>query len=390
MEMDASAATAARVLGFLLEQDEPVTRPAVATALGLSRPTVFAAMDHLQSMELVEVVGMDSGRPGRSAALYRVSRAAGLVGAIDIGGSNLRVAVADVHGNILVSRRHATPLGGGAAIVPVVIAMLLEALQEVGPGEHLSAITMSVPGVVDLDGFVVRFASNIDQVAAFDFRTPVERHFGCPVQLDNNVNLAAIGEQWRGAAQGLGTFAVVAVGAGVGAGIVHDGRVVRGAHRAAGEIAYLPLNEAGAPLDPSVHDEGGGIRLMEAARQRGDWADTVPATVEELFQRAEAGEAPAVALFEDECRRIARAVGSVCAVIDPDTVVLTGGVGGNHTFMARVRELVVANVLFTPAIVPSQLGERAALVGATRTAALVRKAALERSLIEAGAGNSLS
>jgi predicted NBD/HSP70 family sugar kinase len=380
--MEASTTTASRVLEHLLEQTQPTTRPVVARALELSRPTVFAAFERLESLGIVEAVGQNTGSPGRSATLYEIARGAGLVGSVDIGGSNVRVAIADVRGQILATRREPTSPGGGASIVPQVISLLRAAHREIDASVRLTAITVSVPGVVDVEGHLVRFAANIDQFVPFDFQTPIEQAFSTLVQLENNVNLAAMGEQWRGAARGLGTFAVVSVGAGVGAGIVHEGQVIKGAHHAAGEIAYLPSHDTPARVDTSAHDEGGGIRLLEAAQAHAGWRRAAPSTVEELFERSATGEEPAVELIEDECRRIALAIASICAVIDPETVVLTGGVGSNRALITRVRELMDAYTLFPPAIVASDLAERASLIGALRMAAADAKSELLRLVNE--------
>lgn len=378
--MDASAATAARVLHWLLEQQSPVSRPAIAQALGLSRPTVFAAVERLESAHLVAAVGVDSGRVGRSASLYAVARTAGLVGAIDIGGSNVRVAVADARGEVLVIDKQPTHRGAPEVILSQASSLLAAALRQVGGKERLSAICMSVPGVVDVDGKTVRFATNLDHPEAVDFATPIQRAFRISVHLENNVNAAAVGELWRGAAQGLGTFAVISIGAGVGAGIVHDGQVVRGAHRAAGEVANLPGEGALRPINPHAHDEAGGIRLLEKAQSAEGWNGALPATVEELFARAEAGEAPAVALVDWECEQVTRIIASVCAVIDPDAVILTGGVGANSTLIQSLRARLQDLALFPPELVESQLGQRASLMGAVRLAADEHREALLRGL----------
>src|SRR5665647_3719120 len=93
--MDAVAArsSAQKVLTFLLGQQQPVTRPEVALACHLSRPTVFTAMERLEDLQLVGEVGQRSGMLGRSASLYELQADAALVAGVDIGGSNLRVAL---------------------------------------------------------------------------------------------------------------------------------------------------------------------------------------------------------------------------------------------------------------------------------------------------------
>src|SRR4051812_1358923 len=115
MSSTGARSSAQQVLSFLLEQDEPVTRPQAALACELSRPTVFAAMGRLVELGLVTDVGQRSGLPGRSASLYEVSAEAGLVVGIDIGGSNLRGALADVRGGGGGEGRRGTAGQGGGA-----------------------------------------------------------------------------------------------------------------------------------------------------------------------------------------------------------------------------------------------------------------------------------
>jgi predicted NBD/HSP70 family sugar kinase len=339
----------------------------VALACRLSRPTVFSAMARLQDQQLVQDVGQRSGTLGRSASLYEVRTDAALVAGVDIGGSNLRVALGDARGRVLAETRAATSASGGHGVAEQA-AELVRFLLEGIPGADLTGAGVSVPGVVGADGSTVHYAWNIGQPEPYDFRTPLVAGLGAPVILDNNVNLAALGEQWQGAARQLGTFAVIAVGAGVGAGIVHEGQLLRGAHGGAGEVAFLPSSRGHRPGLASP-DEAGGLVLLGEAQARAGWhADTPPTSVQELFSRAAAGEGPAVELVEAESQRIAAIAASVCAIVDPETVILTGGVGANTVLVARVRELIEDLAPFPPAVVRSALGERASLVGALAVA----------------------
>lgn len=359
-----------QVLDFLLDQEQPVTRPFVASACGLSRPTIFAAMHQLENRGLVQAVGQQSGSPGRSATLYEVPEDAGALAAVDIGGSNLRVAIADLRGKLVAEQHRPTARPGGHAIVAQAIELVRSTvLSSRMATVPLLKIAVSVPGVVSHDERTVLYASNIDQFEPFDFCTPFGDAFNASVILDNNVNLAAIGERWRGVARDLSTFAVVAVGAGIGAGIVHDGRVMRGAHGAAGEVAFLPPFGRRRKVDPQAHDEAGGLSLLHDARSRPGWTEGPPTTVEDLFSRAAAGEKLAVTLVEEECARIASVIASICAVIDPQTVILTGGVGDNDQLIAQAGRLAEAMIPFPPSVVRSGLGERASLVGAVYLAA---------------------
>jgi predicted NBD/HSP70 family sugar kinase len=374
--MVSHASTVQRVLAHLLEQDRPVTRPEIAAALELSRPTIFTAIERLERDRLLEQVGQLSGKPGRSAALYDVDRTAGLLGAIDIGGSNVRVAVADSRGRLLREDRQATTAGGGGPIVKQVAELLLFTLDAVADHGTLRSVAVSVPGVVGPDDSTVSFATNIDQFAPFDFRAPLAKALGARVTLENNVNLAAMAEQWQGMGRDLRTFAVVSIGAGVGAGIVYEGRILRGAHRAAGEVASV-CSTSGR-LDNAAHDEAGGLSLLEKAGTRHGWPGRPPASVEELFARAAARVEPASTLVEEECQRIAAVTAAVCAVIDPEAIIMTGGVGSNEHLIERVRVLTTELTMFPPSVVRSTLGDRASLLGAVRLASQ----ALKRELVD--------
>src|SRR5256886_7780485 len=104
----------------------------------------------------------------------------------------------------------------------------------------LRRVGVSAPGVIHADGRTLSTAHNLGDDGPFDLLTPLEAAVRAPVVLDNNVNLAALGERWRGHAGEVATFAFLAVGAGIGVGLVHNGEILRGAHGAAGDVAYLP------------------------------------------------------------------------------------------------------------------------------------------------------
>lgn len=358
--------SAQRVLGHLLLQQTPVTRPEIAKACQLSRPTVLAAVERLEQAGLVIAVGQRSGLPGRSASLFEVSPDAGMVAGLDIGGSNLRVALTDARGVLLAEAQAPTTGVGGLEVAQQGVRLVRRLLREPGAdGRRLTAMGVSIPGVVSPDGATVHYAWNVGQPDPFDFHGVLTQALDVPVLLDNNVNLAAVGEQQQGAARDLDTFAVIAVGAGVGAGIVHQGHLLRGAHGGAGEVAFLPTShdyrrpEAGAP------DEAGGVILLRTAQSQDIWdGEEAPRSVEELFLRAAAGQRTAKELVEEESRRISVIAASISAVVDPEAIILTGGVGANEMLVERVTALVGDMSPFATPVLRSGLGARASLVGA--------------------------
>ena len=362
------------VLAVLLD-GAAMTRPELAARTGLSRPTISEVVRRLLAADLVVDAGVRRGRPGRVPTYFRLAPAVGYVVAVDIGGDNLRVAAADIRGRVRFEQRQPNRATGAARVAAQAARMVAAARRsvgdELGPLRHVG---VSAPGAVHADGRTLSAAHNLGDEGPFDLRTPLEEKTGAPVVLDNNVNLAALGERWRGHARGVATFAFLSVGAGIGMGLVHNGELVRGAHGAAGEVAYLPLpgsvppaQRVGRGREP-LAAEAGGYGVLAAVRARRSWPGTRPSTVAELFEQAAAGLPAACEVVEAEARQLGLTVASACAVFDPELVLLGGGVGSNPLLLPVVRETVAAHAPFPPRIETSALGEAASLTGALSVA----------------------
>lgn len=385
----AGPSSAEAVLRHVLAGPGPRTRAEMAAACGLSRPTTFAAVERLEALGLVSAVGQRSGVPGRTAALYDLAPELGVVAGIDIGGTNLRVAVGDLRGRLVVEGRRRTRAEGGAAVARQAADLLAELVASTGSPAPLLSVGVSVPGVVDQRHHLVRYAWNIGQHDPYDLHSALEDLVPAPVRLDNNVNLAAIGEQWQGAARSWDTFVVISVGTGVGAGIVHQRSLLRGASGAAGEVSFMPLRTP-PRVAHAEEDDAGAVALLRAAHRSTDWAGTRPSDVAELFERARAGERAALDLVEDECRRIGELIAGVCALIDPEAVLLAGGLGGNDLLIEGATAVAAGLVPALPPVLRSGLGERASVVGAVAVAVEDgQRAVVDRLLVPAPARAAL-
>ncbi len=245
----------------------PITRPEIAAATDLSKPTVSAAVNRLEQSGLIRATGRRTGQRGRNPVAYMVSKQVGFVVGGDIGGSNLRVAAADLFGEPICDLTQPTTKAGNRALGMQVLEMVTEVIDRAGPvhGRPL-ALAISTPGIIDHStGRVTSLAYNVAPEGGFDPVEVIRDRLEMPVLVENNVNLAAVGEKWFGLARGVSTMVFISVGAGIGMGIVIDDQVVRGAHGAAGEIGYLPL--VGDPFDPR-HRLHGGTRGRD--RRSGD------------------------------------------------------------------------------------------------------------------------
>jgi predicted NBD/HSP70 family sugar kinase len=211
---------------------------------------------------------------------------------------------------------------------------------------------------------VTSLAWHVSATGEFDSLATLGNRFGVPVLVDSHINYAALGEKWRGLAGGVSTFVVISIGAGVGMGIVIEDLLFRGFHGAAGEIGYLPL--ARDPFDAhhrrlgGLEDEIAADGLVAAYREAGGQADS-PA---EVFANSRAGDAVAVAVIETVAQRVGLVIATVCAVIDPELVVLGGRIGGSPDLLPAVRATVGRLLALPTRIETSVLAERAALEGA--------------------------
>jgi predicted NBD/HSP70 family sugar kinase len=364
-------------------REGPITRPEIAARTNLSKPTVSAVVDRLEKADLVHATGERPGRRGRKPMAYVVSDRAGFVVGVDIGGANLRAGATDLYGELVCERQEPTSAGGARAVGRQMLAMVNDVVHAAQTShQRLLALGISTPGVVDQrTRRVTSLAYNVSPDGGFDPLGAIGRRYDVPVLVDNNINLAAVGEKWSGLAQRVSTFAYVSIGAGVGMGVVIDDEVVRGAHGAAGEICYLPIGTD--PFDERHRVHGGLEDEIGAAAIVAAWRDEdgpAPASAEEVFERARAGEPRALRIVDNVARHLGVAIATICTVIDPEMVVLGGGIGSNALLLGPVRAAAAALFPLTVRVETSMLGEKAALQGAIAIA--LREA--RRQLFSAG------
>ena len=363
-------------------REGPITRPEISAAISLSKPTVSAAVSRLEHAGLVRAAGTRPGQRGRKPVAYVVSKRAGFVLGADIGGTNVRVAASDLFGEPICDLKRPTTKDGSRAVGVQILEMISEVIDQAGAshGRPL-ALGMSTPGVIDRNsGRVTSLAYNVTPEGGFDPLAVIRGRFDLPVLVDNNVNLAAVGEKWFGLARGISTLVFIAIGAGIGMGVIIDDELVRGAHGAAGEIGYLPL--VGDPFDPrhrlhgGLEDEVAASGILAAFKSRRGDSDGVASTAHEVFELAGSGDTVARAVVDHVASLLGAAIATVCAILDPELVVLGGGIGASPMLLRPVRGAAAALVPITARIETSLLGDRAALQGAIALALQAARAQL--------------
>lgn len=345
----------------------PVSRSELATASGLSKPTVALALAALEREALVQHAGRRAGARGRTASLYELNREAGFVLALDVGREFVRGAVADLAGAVRARESRRARSASGSARVRELAALGDELLRSAGVRRSAAVLqtVIGTPGVVEPGGQALRLAPNLPGWERPSVVRELRRLLGRAAVLENDVDAAAVAERDRGHGRDVATFAFVSVGTGIGMGLVIDGKLHRGAHGAAGEIAFLPLDGNGS--DRRVRRRRGALEaaassaaIVSAAREAGA---TQLRSARSVFAAAAAGDRAARRVVAGEAEIVAHALASIVAVVDPELVVLGGGIGAADGFAAEVAERLGRLAPVVPDVRPSALGDEAVVDG---------------------------
>lgn len=303
----------------VLEEGGTLSRAQLAKRLNLSPPTVSALVDELLADELLETVGTGDSSGGRRPTLVRYKPEGHFMIGVDLRKDAVTAIWADFSGHILEKyrRRAEEPF---AALEGLLAEILSKHRGEAG---RLAGIGVAVPGTVNILTGEVIFAPEFNW-RNFRLKVPLEERFGVPVQVGNDVDLAALGERWKGAAKGQDNVVLIAVGNGIGAGIVLNGELFRGASFSAGEIGYMVVD----PISLAEREPGFGPFEEAYSLNR------LKCRVAEAYGSADALadflldygnlEEQARALMQDYCRHLAYGVVNVVSILNPETVILTG------------------------------------------------------------------
>ncbi|MFD1148981.1 ROK family transcriptional regulator [Saccharothrix hoggarensis] len=343
----------------------PATRPQIAKDTGLSKPTVGQALVDLEQHGLVRAIGRTTAGPGRSAMVYEPNPAAGHVLGVDIGRQRIRVAVADLAGSVIARVDERNRCRSASALVRTVRELAERTVSDAGLSlADLVVKVVGTPGVPDPRDRTLHHAPNLPGWERPGLLDDLEAELGDGLVVENDANLAAVGERAYGVARDVDVFVCVTVGTGIGMGIVVDGRLFRGAHGAAGEVGYLPYtgqSEEDGRQRGQAESAAAAESVVALGRQHG----LVVKSAREVFAAARSGDERALLAVRDEAERLAFVVASVVAVIDPELVVLGGGIGSNTDLLQEPMEAALRRMTpLVPRIVAGELGDGAVLSGA--------------------------
>jgi glucokinase len=300
--------------------------------------------------------------------------------AVDLGGTHLRCGVVAGDGTILAEQREPTP-----SSLDEIVTAIARGVHVTGRDRDVAPVVgVGAAGMIDFDG-QIRFAPNVPAFRDAPVRERLADALGMRVALDNDANVAALGELAHGAARGCSEVLVITLGTGIGGGIVTRGAVLRGAHGFGAEIGHFQVDPDGPTCacgEPGHWEAlASGTALGVLARDRAEkgqapsvlalaGGDVAAVKGDHVGDAAQAGAADAVAIIEEYARRVAVGLVGLVNILDSELVVVSGGVVElGDVLMRPLREwfsghLEGASHRPDVPIVPAALGEQAGLVGA--------------------------
>jgi predicted NBD/HSP70 family sugar kinase/DNA-binding CsgD family transcriptional regulator len=342
----------------------PISRAEISRRAGISKPTVSLALQSLLEAGLVREATSEPDGPRYGAVFFEPVPEAAVVLGLDVGGRFLRGAICDLRGDVR-ARVDVEIDGSDAGRVLDQIAELRSRLvTATGLDDGLvNGTVVGVPGVVDAERRQIALATSVAGLEGDTFGADLEHRLGLSVVLENDVNLAALGEHWQGVARGVDDFLFLSIGTGMGAGLVLRGELHRGHNGAAGEVDFALVGLA-QDVDPCA----GAVSAYAArlATERGGTTVLAPPyDARDIFAAARAGDGFAREVVDEVARRIALHIVPVAAVTDVSLVVLGGGLGANGDLLLDpVRARLEAWIPYPPRVEVSSLGEAAVLTGA--------------------------
>jgi glucokinase len=357
----------------IIRRESPISRSTIARRLDVSLPTVMRIVDQLVDEGLVQSHGDSEWSGGRRRPLLEFNGDGFVVLGVDLGGTKMYGAISNLCGKIIdeldIGRHGTTGEESYNRLVTLIDTLLASPkLQE----RKVRGIGIGAPGITWHKEGIVKWAFTLNW-QDFPLKDRLSERYGLPIIVDNDVNLAALGELWFGAGQNTQNMILIAIGTGIGAGIIINRALYRGSREASGEIGHMV--PGGEFLGKNYLDFGAlesvasGSGIAERARSvlqsnhhplAGD-----KILAEDVFEAARKGQDWAWKIINEVVDYLAIAIANLTVSFDPDLIVLGGGVARSADLLVEpiLRRIEIA-IPTPPKLVVSKLGLRAAAMGA--------------------------
>jgi predicted NBD/HSP70 family sugar kinase len=349
-----------------IEENGSISRVDIGKLIGLTPPTVSAIVKDLMVRDIVQEIGKGDSSGGKKPILLKINSKAAYMVAVDLGGENgIRVALMDLSYH-MVKEKFGPKIEflNGHKLKEALTVILKDFLQEINIlREKIVGICIGVPGIVDFKSKKIIAAPCLNwEISLEDLDL---REIEIPITIENDVNLMALGEKTKGIAQKINNFVFVGERTGIGAGIIINRKLYKGANNAAGEVGYLLIDPKYAPK--SIRDHGCLEKLvsykviLEKAKEK--MSQNI--RVMEVYKAAAEGDSVALGIVKEALKFLAYGIGNISCVLDPELVIIGGGSSIlPPRFLEEIKINIKGIIPFVPKIEFSKLGEDGVLIGA--------------------------
>jgi glucokinase-like ROK family protein len=378
---DTEGPTRTRLLRLLRDRGA-LSRAELADRLQVPRPRLLTDRDGLLATGLIQVAGPAASGGGRRSTLVELNPTLRFA-AVDLGASSIDVEITDGRLEPVAAATMVSDIRSGPKEILHQVNEMLGKFHTEGAFERLAAVGIGVPGPVSFRDGVPVSPPIMPGWDRYPVRDLIAREHGCPVVVDNDVNIMSIGERYGGVADSVDNLLFVKIGTGIGCGIYLNGEVYRGTDGSAGDIGHIQVDSHGPVC--SCGNVGclealfGGAALARDALAAAK-AGTSPSLAERLSANrtvtakdvadgAAEGDVTCIRLIRDGGRRVGGVLAGLVSFINPSMIVIGGGLAGlGHILLAEIRSVVYRRSLPLATgnlpVVLSELGTRAGVVGA--------------------------
>lgn len=349
-----------------IEKNGPISRADVGKMVGLTPPTISAIVKDLIERDIVQEIGKGDSSGGKKPILLKINAETACMIAVDLGGENgIRVALMDLSYNIIKEKFGPKMESlNGQKLKKSLSFLLKDFIKEINISqEKILGIGIGLPGIIDSKLKKVTGTPYLNWEMSLDDLTLEE--IGIAIALENDVNLMALGEKTKGIAQNINNFVFVGERTGIGAGIIINRKLYKGANNAAGEAGYLfidPRYASRSNRDYGCLEKLSSYKVIVEKMKEKTGKNI---RVIDIFKMAAEGDSVALGIVKEALKFLAYGIGNISCVLDPELVIIGGGISIlPPRFLEEMKMNIKEIIPFVPKMEFSKLGEDGVLIGA--------------------------
>lgn len=365
--------TNARTILRSLKKLGTCSRADLVRETGMSAPTVANVISDLDDLGLIQWIGEGVSGGGRPPENLRFNADYGCLAGIDITADALRILLTDLNGTLLVEQNEILPKEARSpdAVIEVLRNSLKTIMQKRNlPSKKLVAMTVGVAGITNAKDGIVVSVSDSSTWRNVALRDLLKEHFACALFVENDTNLAALGEHFCGVAQAEESFVFIGIGSGVGAGIFLNGQIVHGASWSAGEIGYLRVPNVSS-MQPSLYEFGGLEQVLGGPGILRSWNAVSGKSgqknklrkASKVFDLALEGDSLAQKIVLQRARLLKDVILNLSLILNPNLFVVGGDLGAHAALLHPTVEMLKKGEVAVASVLPSSLGNSAVAWG---------------------------